>query len=252
MSNLPASADLQRLEADEDAFDEQARLAAENLARRQADLELHTRLALDSFQGSEWDTFAVELARYGHAVLMAWMATGDIFRQCVERNCPVGPPPQDWTRGDWEGLANETVAKALINFRRHALLAGGWSFDGGATLKTYFVGAGIYAFPNIFRTWQTEQAHWEKLTRAAPVAGDIPADSSNTADPATVAANRLDAWRAFNNIEDTVIRKMALLRSLGYSSKEIAELLGCSPTAVRMRLKRLRARVNDSDGRRPR
>lgn len=242
------------MEADEDAFDEQARLAAENLARRQADLELHSRLALNGFQGSEWNTFALDLARYGHAVLMAWMATGDIFRRCVERNCSVGAAPPDWTRDDWEGLANETAAKALINFRKRGLLAGGWSFDGGATLKTYFVGACIYAFPNVFRAWQTEQAHWEKLARGTPGADDVPAGGSNTPDPAGEAVTRLDAWRAFNDIQDVTTRKMALLDSLDYSSEEVAELLHCSAGAVRMRLKRLRDK-NDkaagTDGRRP-
>ena len=71
--------------------DEQARLAAESLERRQADLELRNDLALADFRGPGWDRSAWELARYGYAVMMAWLKTGKISTSAKPRTslgCP--------------------------------------------------------------------------------------------------------------------------------------------------------------------
>ena len=76
-----------------DVDDEQARLAAESLERRQADLELRNELALAGFRGPGWDRYALELARYGYAVMMAWLKTGEVFNHCKAMGCNLGSLP---------------------------------------------------------------------------------------------------------------------------------------------------------------
>ena len=51
----------------------------------------------------------------------------------------------------------ETTAKALVFFRDQVLLGKRWNVNAGATVTTYFVGACLLAFPNVFRRWQGEQ-----------------------------------------------------------------------------------------------
>ena len=60
----------------------------------------------------------------------------------------------------------ETTAKALVFFRDQVLLGKRWNVNAGATVTTYFVGACLLAFPNVFRRWQGEQ---RRLSRAYAV-----------------------------------------------------------------------------------
>lgn len=118
-------------------------MAAESLECRQADLELCNDLALAGFRGPGWDRYAWELARYGYAVMMAWLRSGEMFSQCKAKGCNLGSPPLEWTIDDRAGLANETVALAVNSFKQ-ALIEGKWTHDRGATLKTYFIGRVVH------------------------------------------------------------------------------------------------------------
>jgi hypothetical protein len=69
-------------------------------------------------------------------------------------------------------LALENVAEALRFFRNRVLHAGRWSFDGGATVTTFFVGACLPAFPNVFRRWRVAELKWNR-----PRAGEMLASS---------------------------------------------------------------------------
>jgi len=89
-------------------------------------------------------------------------------------------------------LALETVAEALTFFRRYVLLGRRWSFDGGASLTTYFVGSCLFAFPNVFRRWQGEQRRWRQATAVEMLncpEGRILANQPGT-DPADLVAGR--------------------------------------------------------------
>lgn len=117
------------------------------------DSELYNELASANFQGDRWQAFAYALAQYGHAVVKAWLVTGEMFVRCKRKGCYPGPAPGWWSEEDRDALANETVATALVSFRNDALIGGRWSPEGGASLKTYFIGSCVLAFPNVFRTW---------------------------------------------------------------------------------------------------
>jgi hypothetical protein len=57
---------------------------------------------------------------------------------------------------DRQELAMEVVARALVFFREHALVAGKWTPTGGANITTFFAGACIAVFPNVCRAWLKE------------------------------------------------------------------------------------------------
>lgn len=118
--------------------------------RQQADTELYAVLSAEHFDGPLWEHYAEELARYGCAVLSAWLRTGLITKECRRHGRPVDLP-DSWTADDrWE-VVLETVAKGLETFRM-SLLGGRWSSDAGASLRTYFAGSCTRAFPNVLRT----------------------------------------------------------------------------------------------------
>jgi DNA-directed RNA polymerase specialized sigma24 family protein len=208
---------------------EQARLAADSLERRQADVELHNELALADFRGPGWDRYAWELACYGYAVMMAWLETGEIFSQCAAKSCNLGSPPLEWTSDDRAELANEAVALAVSNFRRQALIGGKWTPHGGASLKTYFIGACVFAFPNVYRKWLNGRAVLSQLTSSEY---DVIDRLSPPQDPGELAATRLYIQEAFDNIPDHRTKCAVLLQEMGYTYAEIGEILQISPRAV--------------------
>jgi hypothetical protein len=220
-----SAAALEEVEAD----DEQARLAAESLERRQADLEIRNELALAGFRGPGWDRYASELARYGYAVMMAWFKTGEIFRQCKAKGCGVGSAPLDWAIDDRAGLANETVALAVNSFKQQALIKGKWTPKGGATLTTYFIGACVFAFPNLYRKWLTDRATLQHLTNTehAPIVRSSPPQ-----DPCEIAVTRLYIREGFNEIPDDRTKCAVLLQAMGYTYSEISEMMQITSRAV--------------------
>jgi hypothetical protein len=89
-------------------------------------------------------------------VMRGWMHSGYIFKLCAARGFALHPSDfelEELSRDSdvREELAIVTVALALPRFREHALVGGGWRFDGGATLSTYFMGGRLYVFPNELR-----------------------------------------------------------------------------------------------------
>jgi hypothetical protein len=227
---------------DVEVEDEQARLAAERLERRQADLELRNDLALADFRGPSWNTYAWELARYGYAVMMAWFKTGEIFTQCKAKGCGVGQPPLSWASDDRTGLANETVALAVNNFKRQALIEGKWTYTGGATLKTYFIGACVYAFPNPYRKWLTERAAVQNLMS---IEYDVTDRSGRPQDPAEMAITRLHIQEGFDGIPDERTKSVVVLQEMGYTYAEIGEILQITTRAVDGLVRRQHKRGGD-------
>lgn len=208
---------------------ERARLAAESLERRQADLELRNDLALAGFRGPGWDSYAWELACYGYAVMMAWLTTGEIFHQCKARGCSLGSPPVEWTVDDRAELANETVALAVSTFKQQALIEGRWTFDGGATLKTYFIGTCVFAFPNLYRKWSTERAALQSKISIEYGTVDW---SGLSQDPSEMAIARLHIWEGFDSISDERTKSVIILQTMGYTYAEIGEILQITSRAV--------------------
>ncbi|MEV7026699.1 hypothetical protein AB0O00_31775, partial [Kitasatospora sp. NPDC093558] len=149
-----------------------------------------------------------------------------------------------------ESLIGETVALAWTRFRKKALIEGGWSCAGGATLASYFVGAVLLAFPGAHRRWYREfgagAAVELPLGDALPGivdGGEVqPEPAHDDTVPDQAACEALIAGLRPDLTADQC-RKLAEIfrgRALGLTDKEIGARLGISESAVSMRVKRLR------------
>jgi DNA-directed RNA polymerase specialized sigma24 family protein len=227
---------------------DQARRAAENLARRGKDLEKLNDLALQDYTGPEYEIFAGELAAYAYPVLLAWLRRAVIFKYCADKGRTVRPTDadRDVLAGSFEErlqLALETVAEALTFFRSYVLRGRHWSYDGGASVTTYFIGSCLFAFPNVFRRWQSEQRRWRQglaveMLNCPEGRGRTLADQQG-GDPADVVVGRVAVLDALNAMPSGT-RDAAALIIDGQSFAEAAEHLGTTDRGIEGRLYRYR------------
>lgn len=217
---------------------------AENVDRLAADFELVTDLGLVGFQGRDWTVFSTELARYGMAVIAGWMRRGLIFHRCRQRGFG-GLPPIDrpFDEDEIEEITGETVAKALVHFRRDVLMARKWDYRKGATLRTYFVGQCLIRFANIYRRW------WGNEIRNANALTDetdlldhlLPVVAS----PAGQAIDRATASVLLETVKDPRVRVAMYMTADGRTQAEIAEALNVTVKAVERMLANERQRLRE-------
>lgn len=213
----------------------------ERKAQRLRDQQLVGRLALRGFTGPEYTTFAAEFAAYGLAICRAWLASGIIFSFCARRGRPLGRPPDRWSPDDRHELALETVATALKEFRERALVGKLWSPDGGASLKTYFIGTCLFVFPNVFRTWRRGEDRWSQidLAEATPEC-----EGASHDDPASIVSARVAVAEELRLL-DPRTAAVIVLTAERYTQQEIAEILGMTIRAVEGVLNRHRRRLSN-------
>lgn len=227
---------------------DQPRRAAESLARREMDREKLNSLALTGFAGPDYEIFAGELAAYGYPIILAWLRRGTIWKHCADRGRWLSP-----TDADRETLATvfevrlelalETVAEALKFFTDRVLRAGYWSHEGGATLTTFFVGACLLAFPNVFRRWQGAERRWH----GALAAGTLNCPEGRTLadlpgmDPADIVVGRAAAMSELDSMPAGTRAAAALVMD-GMSFAEAGDFLGTTDRAIEGRLYRYRQR----------
>ena len=197
------------------------------------DRKLVDALAEVGFAGPRFDRFRDELARYALSVLSGWMYSGYVFQLTARRGFALWPTAAELDELHYDAdlrleLAVMVVAVALPAFREHALVAGGWRADGGASLTTYFMGACLTVFPNEFRKYRTEKQRW----RAQDATGQNAAAPSAAADgdPADLVAGTMRVQEDLARM-DPRTRAIVALRMDGYRQEEIAEMLG--ETSVR-------------------
>jgi DNA-directed RNA polymerase specialized sigma24 family protein len=229
--------------------DPRERARVENAARRLADRALVYELKAAEFTGPAFEVMVNELAAYGIATLMAWMRTGEIVRQCLARGRPLadaGRYTAQWSRDDRLEIAVETAARAVRYFVDEVLKPGRWNHRRGATLRTYYVGACLLQFPNIYELWVNEQKRWGVVELAEP--GDVETgkpgyENSAWSDPtADEVIRRQQVNEIFTGITDDRTRKAAQMVMLGYEYADAGAEVGLSADAVGGRLYRLRRR----------
>ena len=221
------------------------RARVESAKRRLADRALVAELAAAGFAGPVFDVVETELAAYGIAVMMAWTRTGQIFSRCAAKGRPLRalPPEWTWTWDDRLEIAIETTARALRYFIDEVLKPGKWDHQGGATLKTFFVGSCLLQFPNVFEAWATEQRRWARLHDGGKTLDDaVGRGDPEWADPTGDAAvRRCTAEEVLAGIPDPRTRQAAWL-VFGHeaSHDEAGAAVGLSAGGVEGRLYRLR------------
>lgn len=214
---------------------------AQRIAQLEADAELVHRAMYAGFKGRDWDKIADRLVAYGLKVMTAWIVTGDIYERCADKGIGISRAPR-FTHDDAADLANETVARAFVQFRDVILPKGTWRPSGGASLTTYFIGQCLFRYANVHRAHlhvvRRENTH-RRATGAAR-------DDLQTADVADRRALGTDA-RAIGTLTtieelsklEPKTRAVVVYRSSGYSWDEIAELTGLTVAAAKGRLHRL-------------
>lgn len=201
-----------------------------------ADIELRDGLQAAGCSGPVWDYVAAELWRYGWSVMSAWLSTGLIAQKCWEKGRTV-KLPDDWTVEDREDLVAVAVASGLEVFRQ-ALVDDRWKPERGASLRTYFLGGCVLAFPNALRRWQHDR---ERYRKAAVASAWEAAGWRGNIEPVDV----IDAIEALRSlIRDETQRSQAIheLCFDNYTPADIADILGMTPGAVNAALSRMRRR----------
>ncbi|MDV3136381.1 hypothetical protein [Mycobacterium sp. 29Ha] len=239
---------------------------AERLARHAADHDLFTQVLADNFSGRKWRQLGDDLLKYGLAVVDGWLRTGYIFAKTAQAGRPVFPTAHELSelkvdRDLREGLADVVVAVAMIRFQQQAREGTGWTYGGGASLSTYFVGGCVLAFNNEFQRWRRHERRWSMHRSTPPndltdyrdswTAAEIERVAALFADPARSAADRDYVSRVLGELKN-VDQEILKLTAHGYAQDEIGEILDLSERAIegrlyRMRHRGIRDRVEDGD-----
>ncbi|MFJ2828533.1 hypothetical protein ACIPC1_13295 [Streptomyces sp. NPDC087263] len=203
--------------------------------RRAADEQLLKYLARDGFEGRDYEYFQNELVRYALSVLGAWLHSGYIFHLVARQGLALGPTEAELEelRRDSdlrEELAGITVARALPRFRQKELVEGGWSYDGGASVTTYFMGACLRAFPNEFRGHRAGEERYRRAAQRQQTVG-VPQLAAPSAEDEAISLQRvLDHLKGIRNPRTrTAVGAIVLA---GYTHAEIQELFDAPSVRV--------------------
>lgn len=214
---------------------------AESVDRLAADVELIGALMCVQYAGADWLKFREALARYGVAVLCKWILNGQIFRECAAKGFGAIKRRRRVDEDEALGIAGETVAHAIQFFREKVLIPAVWDPAKGASVRTYFVGACILHFPNIYRQVQGG----ERLEGRLVQDDDEGVPHANLADvrrfsrPDEVA----ELMRHYDRLPDEETKVMVRERAEGYTDAEIGERLKTTRKAVETRFYRLHRRA---------
>lgn len=231
----------------------QARDALTRGQRLEADRRIVELLRADGFTGPRYQRLVAGLMDYGLATFMKWNATGTIFIKSRQAHRPV-PPAKITLQWDYEerrDVAVDTVLAGEALFRKHGLVAGRWSPDGGASLTTYFVGAGILAFRPVYLRWydgrEKMRAALEEAARGEDPGGRLAGiPDQRSADPLDAA----EFWDLITRLDitDEKTRGGLYWYAQGFTQREAALKVGLSPRALEGRLRRLRQQFGNSPG----
>jgi hypothetical protein len=214
------------------------------LPERSGDEALVAVLAEDGFAGPRYRLFELSLAQYAFPVMMTLIREGRIFRECADKGRPL-PESADLmvhmatSLEIAQQLAGTTVAEALPVFRDTAMVAGGWHAAGGASLRSYFVGACVLSFPNIYRKWFAAFIEEKGQSRYGLVPDDYLVRGA-APDPADAAVASAVIEIPLGLLPEDTARALRLIAYEGASCREAARAIGISENALQKRLKRLR------------
>ncbi|NEA24572.1 hypothetical protein [Actinomadura bangladeshensis] len=139
----------------------------------------------------------------------------------------------------------ETVAAALRFFMERVLPQGRWDPTKGASLRTFFVGACLLHFLNIYNAWFNCQDRWGKVTELGRGVEQAElerrADEVCFDDPTGETTLRRELRRvALTKIRDPDTRRAAEMIMSGALIKDAAATIGVTPKALESRLYRIR------------
>lgn len=193
--------------------------ATRDLDRLVADSEMLLQLQLEGYEGKAWDYFSDVLARYGYAVLFAWLVRGTMLAKCKEKRIRGLPPELGPIYGDDAAeLAGEVVAVAIHYFRKTVLKRHRWDPKGGASLRTFFIGQCLIRFPDVYRPWRKEAG------RDIPTENVVCDDRDSPDDLEITVVQRIEIDQALREIDERTGQVLRLLAD-GLTQKEIARTM---------------------------
>lgn len=213
-----------------------------DVSPEEADGALLDLLAAQGYAGPHYQMFENSLTRYGLAKMEGWVRSGYIFVLVKRHGRPVNPRPSERAElardGDArQGLVTATVTRAMLRFRRDALIKRSWRPTGGASLTTYFGVTCQQEFPGEFDRFRRARRRWTRAlaTEMSIVgAGDV-----TTLDPETLVLGQLWVAQELARLTPRT-RAAVILLCDGYAHDEIAEILGTTARAVEGMLYRWR------------
>lgn len=219
--------------------------------QRVAESEILLRLQLTGFDpnSDDWRELMHALIEYGWAVFTGWGISGTLRRQVAAHNGAKGahliPEGLRLDPDDAAGLATELMLHVIDLFRSKVLAKGRWSQDGGASLKTYFVGWCLMHLARVYVAWNKH----ERVDGRVPSFDDPTKRTLQTSakakdrTPAQAADTRLELEAVVALIDDPEVVRMFELQAAGYELEAIAEVLGTTEGVVRTKMTRARKRT---------
>lgn len=209
------------------------RSTEDHLDRLLGDRDLLLRLQLSDYAQDQWEPVAAEFARYGLAVLQAWIATGRIFDEVHGLlRLRLSSPAQGFDEEAVQDLATDTVMAALPAFLDKVLKADRWDPARGASLKTFFIGQCKYQFPNVHRRWRERRRQESEKGALQAEWSDLDALSA----PAPPADQQLLQQEARDEVLALLstdrARTVCALHDMGYTYEEIATQLGLGDAKI--------------------
>lgn len=266
----PARSDLQP--EDQGLLEELARAEDARAAQRIeriADHEIILLLQLTHFDrdAPEWEEVARVLAEYGWGVFTGWAITGSLRRVAAKHNGGRGvrglaklPEARRFSPDDAQSLAADVIAVAIESFRVKTLLdpKRTWRPNGGASLKTYFVGRALMELPDIYVRWTNEQRALDhdpvnvrrRREGLSPIV--VVDDGRHITSPDHAILTRDHLHELVADDPDQLALEMLVLQDLGHTLDQIADMLDLTEPQVRTRMTRLRQRARHLDQQRNR
>ena len=146
-----------------------------------------------------------------------------------------------------DGLAVDTIIRAVKDFRRNALERRKWSPDGGASLRTYFIGTCALNFPRAYQRWSKDRGtRLDSLAARYAICLESVADQVATLDPdpAVSAADR-DVLRRIVAVAQPTTKLILALLMQDLTQQQVADELGLTAISVERRMASLRRRARN-------
>ena len=202
---------------------------SEYLRRLETDQSIVTELRAVRFEGTHYDYFATELAKYGFAVIRSWVTSGKIFGMLASRGLGQKAAPSELLLQDEhaEEIAGETVAEALKNFRNYVLIPGRWDPKKKASIRTYFIGQCLLRFGNVYRRWYAETVN-------PPAAVELHEEMEKIENITAQVELKLEVEQALARVKKPLTKEVLVLCGAGFTQKQIADTLSMSLKQVEM------------------
>jgi hypothetical protein len=191
------------------------------------------------YVGPAWEALRTALAEYGLVVLIAWLRSGRIFVECRRKGFGAIRHRKRTDPDEAVGLAGETVAISLQFFRDRVLIPGLWDMTKGATLNTYFIGACIRHFPNVYSRSDGGEILKSLSRHDDEEALAVLVDSS----PFSRPDRRVELVSAVDAVADSLVREVLLQEAEGYTQAEAATRLNTTLWTIEGKLRRFRGGV---------